>query len=91
MFDFVDVTGQGAEVAPGSYNLVSQVGALAAIVVHVCFSLECCLPCMCSYLHPTAARRLQFPRRVFEDGGTTTLAEADLAHKQEALFIELKS
>jgi hypothetical protein len=33
---------------------------------------------------------VQFPRRVFEDGGDATLAAANLAHRQEALFIEIK-
>ena len=32
----------------------------------------------------------QFPRRVFEEGADVTLAGADLAQKQEALFIEMK-
>ncbi len=32
----------------------------------------------------------QFPRRVFEDGGVDTLAEVDLAHKQEAFFVEIR-
>eukprot|EP00887_Chlorella_sp_A99_P003297 scaffold9.g3297.t1 len=34
---------------------------------------------------------MQYPRRVFEDGGAAaTLAEAGLTHRQEALFLELK-
>ncbi|KAG7667008.1 hypothetical protein Ndes2526B_g04499 [Nannochloris sp. 'desiccata'] len=32
----------------------------------------------------------QFPRRVFQDGGVDTLAEVDLAHKQEAFFVEIR-
>jgi hypothetical protein len=32
----------------------------------------------------------QFPRRVFEDSGVDTLAEVDLAHKQEALWVEIR-
>jgi len=56
LFNFVDGAGQGGEVPPGRYNLVSQ-----------------------------------YPRRVFADvGSRKTLAEADLAQKQEALFIEMK-
>lgn len=32
----------------------------------------------------------QFPRRVFEEGGEKSLADAGLVSKQEALFIEMK-
>jgi hypothetical protein len=34
---------------------------------------------------------MQYPRRLFEDGGSTTLAEADLGQKTEALFVQMKT
>jgi len=44
-----------------------------------------------SEVHPGSYNLVsQFPRRVFQDGGVDTLAEVDLAHKQEAFFIEMR-